>query len=110
MSELGVTTNLSSGVATFGVGEGVEGAAVVGAGGVDGLLVHGEVVCGHGEAVDVGLFGDGAGVLGEEAFCVALSLDLLLQPTAARTAGGEVLWEGRMLAERTSVPSLPLPV
>ncbi len=62
MSELGVTTNLSSGVATdFALVRSVEGCAVVGAGGVDGLLVHGLIVGGHGEAVDEGVFGDGAG-------------------------------------------------
>ena len=49
-----------------GVGEGVKGGAVVVTAGVDRLLVEGLVVGGHGEGVDVRLFGDGACFLWSE--------------------------------------------
>ncbi len=57
----------------FGVGEGVEGCAVICTRGIDGLLVHGLVVGGHGEAVDESVFGDGAGFGDGERFRKAYS-------------------------------------
>ncbi len=49
-----------------GIGEGVEGSAVVFAGGVDGLLVKSGVIGDEGEAVDEGVLGDLASFVGSE--------------------------------------------